>query len=372
MHIVYVTGDFVETDGQVLGGMQNYIYKISKLVMQKGHDVTILAIGKQNKEWKYDGISVVTCLIPVAYLIDRMGLLYNQYYQYLLMPVLRELVFNHALNKINKKKKIGIVQYAGWFGVGMLYNRKYPSVLRISTYIKEQLPENYSARELTLITYCERMAAKRFDGIIAPSKTLGKKYGNDVKRKVRIIKTPFESKKEINEDSELYFSKLHDKKYSLFFGRLSWDKGIGTLVHAIPGILEKYPDVYFVLAGEIFSYKGYNTLNLLTHNLKEKRKRIIYLGNINHQQLIQVIRNAEAVVLPSLMYNLPNAGLEAMNYNGILIGTRGASFDEMITDGDSGFLIDVDNDYQLKEKIDIIENMTEIEKENMKKSAKKD
>jgi glycosyltransferase involved in cell wall biosynthesis len=45
------------------------------------------------------------------------------------------------------------------------------------------------------------------------------------------------------------------------------------------------------------------------------------------------------VVLPSLIDNLPNACLEAMALGKPVVGTRGASFEEMIRDGETGFLV---------------------------------
>jgi glycosyltransferase involved in cell wall biosynthesis len=45
------------------------------------------------------------------------------------------------------------------------------------------------------------------------------------------------------------------------------------------------------------------------------------------------------VVLPSLVDNLPNACLEAMALGKPVIGTSGASFEELLTDGISGFLV---------------------------------
>lgn len=366
MHIVYVTGGFAEKEGQVLGGMPNYIYKISKLVQQRGHCVTILTIGKAEKEWRFDGIKVVSRKIPA----NCFGYFPLTCYQFLLMPILREHIFNKALKEIDSKNPIDLVQYAGWFGVGMLYSGRYPSILRISTYIKEQLTGNYTCSEKKLITFCEKMAAKRFHGIVAPSYALGRKYARDVNRRVTVIRTPFECRN-VQEDDTLVRTVLKDKRYYLFFGRISVDKGIGTIEKAINNILAINTDIYFVLAGEVVVYNNVNMLKRLYKTAGKNKNRIIYAGNLEHSRLIPVIRHAEAVVLPSLMDNLPNAGLESMYYNGILIGTRGASFDEMIKDNISGLLIDIDDAAQLEEKIKQVEHMTAEQKAHMRVCARK-
>ena len=47
------------------------------------------------------------------------------------------------------------------------------------------------------------------------------------------------------------------------------------------------------------------------------------LDKLPHRQLYPVIAGARLVVLPSLIENLPNAGLEAMALGRAVIGTAG-------------------------------------------------
>ena len=366
MHIVYVTGNFPERDQEPLGGMQNYIYKISKYMISRDHRVTILAIGKKEHRWEYDGVPVYTVPVVKESLGGIKGI-----GKYLAM-ILREWTFNKALGKLNDELPVSLVQYAGWYGVGMLYNRKFPSVLRISSYTKQQLASLHKKKETEIISFFERLAGKNFDGVIAPSKALGIPYAKDIKRKVTIIKTPYVIPSGIDEDWEVYRRKLKDKKYFLFFGRISPDKGIDTIAGCIDGILSKHTDFYFVFAGPAVVMNGVNKLKMLEEGAKENRNRVLYLGNLKHNQLNPVIRNAECVVLPSLMDNLPNSCLEAMALNGIVIGTRGASFDEIFEDGKSGLLMEIDNGRQLTEKIDTVVRMQEEEKEAMRLAAREE
>ncbi len=365
MHIVYVTGRFADKDGDVLTGMPNYIYKIAKYMQDIQNQVSILTIGNADGEWMYDGIPVYS-----RKLFDN-GVWGKEFGMYLVYPVIREYLFNKTLQQIHRKRPITLVQYAGWYGVGMLYARSFPSVLRISTYTKVQLYAKHTPKELRYITLTERMAAKNFDGIIAPSHALGDRYAKDVRRKVTVLPTPFCYPRPEEEDTSILDEKLSHKKYFLFFGRISPDKGIDTIARCIREILAGYPEHCFCFAGEIALVNGRNMMQHLKKSAGEKRDRVIYLGNITHRQLYPVIRNAECVVLPSLMDNLPNAGLEAMWLNGIVIGTRGASFDEMYEDKISGLLMDIDDSEELLEKISYVMHMTADEKERMKTEAKK-
>ncbi|MFH2069031.1 MAG: glycosyltransferase, partial [Candidatus Omnitrophota bacterium] len=56
------------------------------------------------------------------------------------------------------------------------------------------------------------------------------------------------------------------------------------------------------------------------------------------EQLYPVLDNALAVILPSRLDNLPNACLEAMARRKVVVGTRGASFEQLIDDGVNGLL----------------------------------
>jgi glycosyltransferase involved in cell wall biosynthesis len=52
-----------------------------------------------------------------------------------------------------------------------------------------------------------------------------------------------------------------------------------------------------------------------------------------------------------LIDNLPNSCLEAMGIGKVVIGTNGASFDELITDGVNGFLVDPNDAEALADKL---------------------
>ena len=79
--------------------------------------------------------------------------------------------------------------------------------------------------------------------------------------------------------------------------------------------------------------------------------RLILLENLPHSQLYPVIDGAHLVALPSLIDNLPNSCLEAMGLGKVVIGTDGASLDELITDGVNGFLVRPNDPVALADKL---------------------
>ena len=79
--------------------------------------------------------------------------------------------------------------------------------------------------------------------------------------------------------------------------------------------------------------------------------RLILLENLAHAQLYPVIDGSQLVVLPSLLDNAPNSCLEAMGIGKVVIGTNGASFEELITEGVNGFLVEPNNPDALADKL---------------------
>ncbi len=357
MHIVYVTGDFAGRQNDPLTGMPNYVYKIARYMMSRDHCVEIVTVGNRDRIWRYNGVSVYTCE-------------WLQTGNRLFDSIKRERLFNDTIDKINEIKKIDIVQYAGWNGVGMLYSGKYPSVLRISTFSKIQLKSRLSRRELFLINYMEKRAGTRFDKIISPSKVLGIPYSQFINRKVDIIETPLDLGKS-DEDDSIYKEKLCGRKYILFFGRLSPDKGLLTISRSIHRILVENRDVLFCFCGEPAAL-SYNPIKLLIDCAAECGDRVVYCGNLLRYQLYPIVRNAECVILPSLMDNIPNACLEALALNGLVIGTRGASFDEIFRDNISGFLIEIDNDEELVKKVGYVLGLNENRKGKIREEARRE
>ena len=95
------------------------------------------------------------------------------------------------------------------------------------------------------------------------------------------------------------------------------------------------------------------------------RGRVLYLGQMRHNQLHPILSRATAVVLPSLIDNLPNSCLEALALGRVVIGTWGTSFDQLIEDGRSGFLCDPDSPESLLATMEGALNLTEEERTRM-------
>ena len=139
--------------------------------------------------------------------------------------------------------------------------------------------------------------------------------------------------------------------------------------------LEDNKDMYFTFLGkeDIIVHNGkkvYAKKYILEH-VKQHTERIIFIDPIYDKAALNyIIYKAEACVLPSRMDNLPNTGIEAMALGKIVIGTAGASFEQLINDGVSGYLCERDNPQSLLECMDKVMNMTEEQRKVMEQRAK--
>lgn len=356
MHIVFVSPFFVNNEREPLSGMPQYVYKIASLMQKRGHDVEIIAASSNNRTWKYKGININNAL--------WFGTLKGSSVETSIGIIKREYAIQKKLREIDLKAPIDIVQYAGWSGTGFMHSLKCPAVLRLSTYSKVQYSHNESFKNyIEVYSFWERLAGIRSNGIIAPSKIIGETFGNDINRKVTIIETPYFN--DVVENDKVYNDMLWNKRYLLFYGSFSKDKGFEVIGDMLLSFFRENSDLFFVCAGWDVKSKSGSAVQKLKKKLGEYKNRVIYMGMLNHQSLYPVIRHAECVLIPSLIDNLPNACLEALSLDKIVIGTYHTSLEQMICDGENGFLSEPGNAMSLLSAVKKVFDLSQEQREMM-------
>ncbi|MBD2519710.1 glycosyltransferase family 4 protein [Nostoc sp. FACHB-973] len=115
---------------------------------------------------------------------------------------------------------------------------------------------------------------------------------------------------------------------------------------------KKYPDCHVAFVGlDVSSSLAPSMKEYAVSLCSQYTDRLIFIDQIPHTQLYPVIAGAKLVVLPFLIDNLPNACLEAMGLGKSIIGTIGASFEELLAEGETGFLVPVGEVNALASKI---------------------
>ena len=158
---------------------------------------------------------------------------------------------------------------------------------------------------------------------------------------------------------------IDKKKYFLYFGRLSQEKGVLDLIRAYSkvGVSNK-----LYIAGEGEEREKIEDLILE----KGLEKKVILLGYKTGDELQKLIREAFAVVVPSRWYeNAPYSVVEAMFYSCIVLASRIGGLNEMITEAKNGYLFDFGQIDDLAEKIRLIANLEEGQAKIIQRNARK-
>lgn len=140
----------------------------------------------------------------------------------------------------------------------------------------------------------------------------------------------------------------YEEESIVYFGRLSHEKGLETLIKAVKGL-----PIQLKIIGE-GPIKEY----LISIVKNEQINNMHFLGYKKGEELEKEIKKSMFVVLPSEWYeNNPRSIIEAFAFGKPAIGARIGGIPELIRDGQTGCTFEAFNSYNLREKINLmIEN----------------
>lgn len=364
MNILFIATDYPER-GQPTTGFPNYLYRVSLSLIQLGHKPIILAAGRWNAHRVEQGIEVWT--VQVIRYADYK----SQALNYAINALHKGYVLNQKIRKLIREQHIDVIQFTSLEGIAMFYKSNIPTVLRLSSYAKTAFVahQTYSPITIKVMSFMERLSAYKCNSIFAPCEKNARIFGKDCRRKVKVIETPFVN--DVQEyDNKYIDTYLKGKKYALFFGTLYVEKGILVIADILEKFLENNPNHFFVFIGNAYSTKGESFVQILKRKAGKNVNRVLIWDALPHKQLYPIIRQADFVVLPSLMENLSNACIEAMYFERVVIGTDGASFEQLITHGNNGLLCRIGDSEDLLDKMQIAVSLSEEQKSQMGKRAK--
>lgn len=144
----------------------------------------------------------------------------------------------------------------------------------------------------------------------------------------------------------------------LYLGRLEKRKGIVDLFEAIPLVLEKTPNVRFIIAGADNSRRdGFYERHSMEYPAYFQEKYAAYaqsvkfLGEVSEEKLQQLYQSCDLFVAPSLYESFGLIYLEAMNYAKPVIGCNAGGIPEVVAHNETGLLVEPSNPIALAEAI---------------------
>lgn len=315
-------------------GMGAYAYNVSKIMAERGHNVTLITRGSlsETKDEIVDNIKIVKPrFFPLyPFHVKVHGYFVNKY-------------FNQESNK---------------FDIVHIHTPLTPCIktlipILVTVHTPMLIDTRHQGSLFTkllgrFVSFpIEKKLLDRADMISAVANSVAselKEYGI-TKDKVKIIKNGV--------DSKTFFPisvKKPKEKYILYTGRLGRRKGLFDLIECASILVKKYPDISFKIPG-----KGE-----LLHELKKEvankglEKNFNFLGFVSKEKLIDLYQNATVYVFPSHYEGLPTVLLEAMACGVAVVTTAVSGSIDVVNHGYNGLLIPPKSPEEMAKAIKLI------------------
>jgi len=354
------------------GGSERYLFDLSKLLKQKGHKVIPFSMkDERNLPSEYSEYFIENINLHKFNIINIIKFFYN----YEAVRNLEELIrrekpdiahlhniahqLTPAIINVLKKNNIPVVQTLHDYKLicpnsKLFTNGKYCEACRGGRYYNCFLRNcMHKSRAMSFLgmleAYLNSKIKKVYDGVdmfIAPSefmRNVSLKFGISGK-KIKVINNFVEA---LNLKSDPVMA-VDD--YLLYFGRLSDEKGIASLLEAMKNVKSAIK-LKIVGAGP-----DRNKLESISKKM-ELENKVEFLGPKYGAALADLINGSMAVVIPSVWpENMPYSLLESMSAGKAVIASRTGGMGEIIENGTNGFLFSPGNIRELVEVIDDLPN----------------
>jgi len=348
MRILLVTSEILNID-RPGGGLASFTDRFSGALVDLGHQVTILSYGPERIEVTRCGVTIEVVSVRGPKWMTLLDILTLR----ILAPT-RTLIFrarsiSRRVTELVTQGHVDIVQYPNLEALALFHPGAVPAVIRYSSDTLRwrenggyDLDSGWSIRQRH---FWECRAALAADAVYAPSRLVATVVSRRLRRRVEKIDPPVFSNVD-SPDGSVLQATVGEAPFLLFVGTINRLKGIPILSEIIFAVLERYPDIHFVIAGrEGQPYMAEE----LRQAAGKHRKRIHITGALPHSSLTL---------------------LEAMQYGCVVIGTRGASFDEMISDGIDGFLCERNDSSSLFQAIERLMKMPPSDRAAIEEAAR--
>ena len=139
--------------------------------------------------------------------------------------------------------------------------------------------------------------------------------------------------------------------YFLYFGRLSREKGIQTLLR----VFSKRDDLRLVIAGT-------GVLAEEISNVSANGKNISYVGFKTGKDLEKLILESSFIIVPSEWYeNNPMTVIEAFNFGKPVIGAKIGGIPELVQNSVNGYTFNSGDIQSLEEAVDLASGLSDEE-----------
>ena len=320
-------------------GRGNFVYEAAQAVRRQGWQVRVIAMhtpGAKTHEWM-DGIEV----IRPRYLPERWEILAkdsaglpqawrtNPWTKLALIPFL----IRHTLAVLRYAREADIL-HANWTLSGMVawltrWVHRKPYVVTV------QGSDVFQGLKIPLVRQFSAWALRHAHFVFALSRALAQEVQaiGVAAEKVKIVPNGVN----LASIRSLLKEEIPREAVILFVGSLFWRKGVTHLLEAFKSIAHEIPAYRLVFVGE-----G-DQRELLEKRVREAglEERVVFTGNLPHDDVIRWMRRAKVFVLPSVEEGQGVVLLEAMACGTPCIGSKVGGIPDIVTP-DCGFLFEAE------------------------------
>lgn len=304
------------------GGAERQIIMLANAMAEKGHDVHLIILVENKSQYKKSKNLKIYDLSEIE--LKKGNKIINRFL---------------ALKKVLRIIKPDIsVHY--WFQSVYFCAMMAKSITGRVIYSERGDPGDSEYRGL--LGLVRRISLKKVDGFVFQSKGAQEYFNNTVINKSIVISNS------VHKDIRKYKSPcLYREKKIVNIGRLDSQKNQKLLINSFAAVLEKYPDYILEIYGE---GKLKEDLEKQIENLNLQNK--VFLKGVV-KGILNSIYNASLFILSSDFEGMPNALMEAMALGIPSISTdcRPGGAREIINNGEDGFIVPIQDEKLLKEKI---------------------
>jgi len=354
VRIGFLTPEFV-TEPNFAGGLAQYLNRVTSGLAQRGHDVEVFVAADTEETIDHHGVRVHRTrprkLMRLRLVNLSLGIADRQRLTKLQLACSTARGLNGAFCRRASVEQFDIVQAASWLGTAYFAakNPWTPVVVRASSFEDLLFPHRGQEMSLDQKMYnrFETAAMRRSAAVYAPSRYLAGEIQKATGISSHVLNPPYLSRNGLTSEGR-HTSLGEWRDFAVYFGKVAKYKGAGLLADALEPVLADGRGIRLAIAGPVENDSASKKLLNLVEMYPDS---VRYLGCLRHEALMSVVKDAKIVVLPSLMDNLPNTCLEAMAMRKVVVGPAGVSFDELITDGESGILFRMGDSVSLRHAI---------------------
>lgn len=357
------------------GGIGTYCIHTAKMLSQKGHKLTIFIRDFSISSYTINSIDGYRVIRFSPNICKETNLGYDAHLSYAYAEIVKIFMENEGVpDVLEAQEYAGIAYYILQFRA-LSYPKFEDLTVLITLHAPSFLYLEYNQVPIDLFPYfwtgeMEKFVIRAADKLISPSSFLipeiQKRISFDLSD-TQVVVNPFEM--------DATYPSVAGNQY-FFFGKLTPQKGCLNLIEQFVKRWNNNKSEILCMIGGGDHY--FHPANMDMHSyIKSKYSKyiraglLILKGSIPPSQINNLIQNSKAIIIPSLVDNLPYTVLESMNQGRLVIASRQGGQSEVIESNINGFLYDTHNPIEFHAILDKLNYQDQEELTSIQLNAQK-